>query len=165
MARQRSLMIALKKENGLITRTRTGIEKECEEFYTNLFASKLAISPPDIRPSLPSFIPDVLTSEVQHAIAQAATDKAPRKDGIEVELLKVGGATLWAALAAHFSKYMRELHVLRQWKESKTILLFKKGDKELLKNYWPICLLSALYKTFTKIILNHLTRELDEQQP
>uniref|UniRef100_A0A914UKQ6 Reverse transcriptase domain-containing protein n=1 Tax=Plectus sambesii TaxID=2011161 RepID=A0A914UKQ6_9BILA len=59
---------------------------------------------------------------------------------------------------------MRELHVPKQWKESKTIL-FKKGDKELLKNYWPVCLLSALYKTFTKIILNRLTRELDEQQP
>uniref|UniRef100_A0A914WFQ5 Endonuclease/exonuclease/phosphatase domain-containing protein n=1 Tax=Plectus sambesii TaxID=2011161 RepID=A0A914WFQ5_9BILA len=105
----------------------------------------------------------VLTSEVRHAIEQAATDKAPRKDGIEVELLKAGGATLWAALAACFSKYMRELHVPRQWEESKTIL-FKKGDKELLKNYWSICLLSALYKTFTKIILNCLTTELDEQQ-
>ena len=93
-----------------------------------------------------------------------ATDKAPGKDGIEVELLKAGGATLWAELAAHFSKYMRELHVPRQWKESKTILLFKKGDKELLKNYWPICLLFALYMTFTKIILNRHTRELDEQQ-
>uniref|UniRef100_A0A914VNL8 Reverse transcriptase domain-containing protein n=1 Tax=Plectus sambesii TaxID=2011161 RepID=A0A914VNL8_9BILA len=165
MAQQRSLMVALKKENGLITRTRRGIEKECKEFYTNLFASKSAISSPDIRPSSPSGIPAVLTSEVRHAIGQAATDKAPGKDGIEVELLTAGGATLWAALAARFSKYMRELHVPRQWKESKTILLFKKGDKELLKNYRPICLLSALYKTFTKIILNRLTRELDEQQP
>ena len=158
-------MIALKKENGLITRTRIGIKKECEEFYRNLFASKSPISPPDIRPSSPSGIPAVLTSEVRHAIGLAATDKAPGKDGIEVELLKVGGATLWAALAARFSKYKRELHVPRQWKESKTILLFKKGDKELLKNYRPICLLSALYKTLTKIILNRLTRELDEQQP
>ena len=76
-----------------------------------------------------------------------------------------GGATLWTVLAACFSKYMRELHVPRQWKESKTILLFRKGNKELLKNYWPVCLLSALYMTFTKIILNRLTRELDEQQP
>ena len=158
-------MIALKKENRLITRMRTGIEKECEEFYMNLFASKLAISPPNIGPSSSSGIPAVLTSEVRHAIGQAATDKAPGKDGVEVELLKVGGAKLWAALAACFSKYMRELHIPRQWKESKTILLFKKGDKELLKNYRPICVLSALYKTFTKIILNRLTRELDEQQP
>ena len=44
-------MIALKKENGLITRMRTGIEKECKEFYMNLFTSKSAISPPNIRPS------------------------------------------------------------------------------------------------------------------
>ena len=79
MARQRSLMIALKKENRLITRMRTGIEKECEEFYMNLFASKLAISPPNIGPSSSSGIPAVLTSEVRHAIAQAATDKAPGK--------------------------------------------------------------------------------------
>uniref|UniRef100_A0A914UTP4 Reverse transcriptase domain-containing protein n=1 Tax=Plectus sambesii TaxID=2011161 RepID=A0A914UTP4_9BILA len=161
---QRSLMIALKKDNRLITRTRTGIKKECKEFYTNLFASKSAITPPDIRPSS-SGIPAVLTSEVRHAIGQVATDKAPGKDGTEVELLKAGGARLWAALAAHFSKYMGELHVPKQWKESKTILLFKKGDKDLLKNYWSICLLSALYMTLTNIILNRLTRELDEQQP
>ncbi|KAK6741892.1 hypothetical protein RB195_009640 [Necator americanus] len=41
----------------------------------------------------------------------------------------------------------------------------KKGDREDLRNYCPICLLSVLYKVFTKIILTHISRTLDEAQP
>uniref|UniRef100_A0A914VP78 Reverse transcriptase domain-containing protein n=1 Tax=Plectus sambesii TaxID=2011161 RepID=A0A914VP78_9BILA len=80
-------------------------------------------------------------------------------------MLKAGGPTLWQAIASRFSLYAQSLQTPAAWKESKTILLFKKGNKEELKNYRPICLLSSLYKLFTKIILNRLTREFDEQQP
>ncbi|XP_044876196.1 uncharacterized protein LOC123372253 [Mauremys mutica] len=38
-------------------------------------------------------------------------------------------------------------------------------DRENLKNYHPICLLSHIYKLFTKVITNQLSQSLDEQQP
>ncbi|KAK6757975.1 hypothetical protein RB195_015663 [Necator americanus] len=49
-----------------------------------------------------------------------------------------------------------------QWKTSRTVLIHKKGDREDLRNYRPICLLSVLYKVFTKIILTRISRTLDE---
>ncbi|MFH4984690.1 hypothetical protein AB6A40_011399, partial [Gnathostoma spinigerum] len=60
---------------------------------------------------------------------------------------------------------MAQCKVPSDWKSSKTILLYKKGDREDFKNYRPICLLSTIYKLFTKIILNSLSRTFDERQP
>ncbi|KAK6725968.1 hypothetical protein RB195_004344 [Necator americanus] len=41
-----------------------------------------------------------------------------------------------------------------QWKTSRTVHVHNKGER--LRNYRPICLLSVLYKVFTKIILSCL---------
>ncbi|KAE9414954.1 hypothetical protein Angca_009216, partial [Angiostrongylus cantonensis] len=51
-----------------------------------------------------------------------------------------------------------------EWKISGTVLLFKKGDLHDIGNYRPICLLSVVYKLFTRVILNRIDRTLDEEQ-
>ncbi|CAM4630150.1 unnamed protein product [Leuciscus chuanchicus] len=165
MQPQRGQIPALKTVDGRTIRTRSGIEAECRRFYSDLFASKVPIPPPNLQlDQLPSFLP-VLESEVRHAVEQAQADRAPGLDGVEIELLKAGGHSLWMAMAARFSRYMAQCQIPKQWKMAKTVLLFKKGDRELLSNYRPITLLSAVYKIFTKVLLNRLARQLDEQQP
>ena len=72
---------------------------------------------------------------------------------------------LWAALDSHFSHYMAQRRTPDQWKTAKTVLLYKKGDREQLRNYRPIWLLPTVYKVFTKVLYNRLARQLDEQQP
>ena len=72
---------------------------------------------------------------------------------------------LWAALASRFSRYMAQRRTPDQWKTAKTVLLYKKGDREQLRNYRPIWLLPTVYKVFTKVLYNRLARQLDEQQP
>ena len=46
-------------------------------------------------------------------------------------------------------------------------IFFKKGNRKDIKNYRPICLLSNMYKLFTKIITttSRLAKKLDENQP
>uniref|UniRef100_A0A914WL38 Uncharacterized protein n=1 Tax=Plectus sambesii TaxID=2011161 RepID=A0A914WL38_9BILA len=135
LIQQRVQMSSLTTSTGLKTKTRTGMEWECTAFYTSLFKSKVPIDSPPICQSTPTSIPDVLSSEVRYALQQAENDKAPGKDRIEIEMLKAGGPTLWQAIASRFSQYTQTLQTPAAWKESKTILLFKKGDKEELKNY------------------------------
>ncbi|KAE9421595.1 hypothetical protein Angca_004760, partial [Angiostrongylus cantonensis] len=68
-------------------------------------------------------------------------------------------------LVRRFTRYLSECKVPTQWKTSKTVLLFKKGDLHDIGNYRPICLLSVVYKLFTRIILNRIDITLHEGQP
>ena len=45
------------------------------------------------------------------------------------------------------------------------VIIFEKGNRKDIKNYRPICLLSNMYKLFTKIITTRLEKKLDENQP
>ncbi|KAK6734660.1 hypothetical protein RB195_018073 [Necator americanus] len=58
-----------------------------------------------------------------------------------------------------------EINVLKQLKTCKSVLLYKKGDPHDAGNYRLICLLSVMYKLFTKAILYRYEKVLDEGQP
>ena len=45
------------------------------------------------------------------------------------------------------------------------MIIFKKGNKEDLKNYRPICLLANIYKVLRKVLTKRLEKTLDENQP
>ncbi|KAE9412328.1 hypothetical protein Angca_004700, partial [Angiostrongylus cantonensis] len=84
---------------------------------------------------------------------------------IRSEHLKNLTPVLASTVARLFTRYLSECKVPTQWKTSKTVLLFKKGDLHDIGNYRPICLLSVVYKLFTRVILNRIDRTLDEGQP
>ncbi|KHN87357.1 Putative uncharacterized transposon-derived protein F52C9.6, partial [Toxocara canis] len=89
------------------------------------------------------------------------TGKCPDADNIRPEHLKAGGLPLFKALAVRFSRYLNEKKTPAAWKNSRTILLMKKGNPENLSNYRPITLLSQIYKTFSRVVLNGITKDLD----
>ncbi|KAK6761819.1 hypothetical protein RB195_022780 [Necator americanus] len=84
---------------------------------------------------------------------------------ISPEHLKNLPPVLINTLARLFTCYLLECKVPKQWKITKTVLLFKKGDPQDIGNYRPICLLSVIYKLFTRVILNRIEKVLDEGQP
>lgn len=51
------------------------------------------------------------------------------------------------------------------WNKSDIILIFKKGKKNLIKNYIPITLFSTLAKVFSFVIRNRIKGMVDSQQP
>lgn len=59
-------------------------------------------------------------------------------------------------LTERFNWYLKEGKVPSKWKTSKTVLIYKKGKTEDIKNYRPICLLSTIYKIFSRLILKRI---------
>ncbi|KIH64321.1 hypothetical protein ANCDUO_05369 [Ancylostoma duodenale] len=143
--------------------SRPGMESIMANFYSALFRSGLGQTTTVLGPG--EEVPPFLTSEVRHAIEAMPRGKAPGADGITVKLLEACGPTLYTALARRFSHYLAKCEVPTAWKQSSTIFIFKKGDKEDLENYPPITLLPVLYKVFTRCILTRIRRTLDEAQP
>ncbi|KAK6761478.1 hypothetical protein RB195_022517 [Necator americanus] len=90
---------------------------------------------------------------------------APGPDRIRPEHLKNLPPVLINTLARLFTRYLSEYKVPTQWKTSKTVLLYKKGDPYDIDNYHPICSLSVIYKLVTRVILNRIEKVLDEGQP
>ncbi|KAK6737650.1 hypothetical protein RB195_020018 [Necator americanus] len=90
------------------------MEKIIYEFYSDLFDSHV--------------IPEVLLSEIRHAIMSARNLTAPGPDRIRPEQLKNLPPALINTLTRLFTRYLSECKVPKQWKTSKTVLLYKKGD-------------------------------------
>ncbi|KAK6757204.1 hypothetical protein RB195_015184 [Necator americanus] len=139
-------LAALLSEDGTRTSSRREMEIITEKFYSNLFRSSTPVS---TRSSPLSMKPGT----------------APGPDFISADFLRAGGHPLRVIFAAHMTSYLQKERIPDQWKTSRTVLIHRKGDREDLRNYRPICLLSVLYKVFTKIILTRISRTLDEAQP
>ncbi|KAK6764697.1 hypothetical protein RB195_024864 [Necator americanus] len=139
-ASRKTRMTALQNPKGTTIASRRGMEKIIYDFYFDLFDSHVHLPPHHLRED-GQVIPEVLPSEIRHAIMSHSS-------------------TPW-----RFTRYLSECKVLKQSKTSKTVLLYKKEDPHDIGNYRPICLLSIIYKLFTRVILNRIEKVLDEGQP
>ncbi|KAK6741073.1 hypothetical protein RB195_009121 [Necator americanus] len=156
-------LATLLSEDGTRISSRREMEIITERFYSNLFRSSTLVSSPIIPTG--EAPPRILPSEVRVAIKSMKPGTGIGSDFISSDFLRAGGHPLHVILAAHMTSYLQKERIPDQWKTSRTVLIHKKGDREDLRNYRPICLLSVLYKVFTKIILTRISRTLDEAQP
>jgi len=53
---------------------------------------------------------------------------------------------------------------IQNWKKSIVIPLYKREEKEEVKNYREISLLCTVYKIYAKILRNRLEREVEEKE-
>ncbi|EYC39515.1 hypothetical protein Y032_0653g1181 [Ancylostoma ceylanicum] len=155
-------ILCLKAPDGSRCSSRPEMENIMANFYTALYKSdsgQTAVLSPGEE------VPPFVTSEVRHAIEIMPRGKAPAVDGITVELLQACVPTLYTALARHFSLCQAKCEVPAAWKQSSTILLFKKGDKEDLENYRPITLLPVLYKEPLVLTFIDYKKAFDSVEP
>ncbi|KAH7708500.1 hypothetical protein AAVH_24255 [Aphelenchoides avenae] len=156
----------MKDENGVRQTDRREIERICGDLYTKLFDSKVHVArEPNALDDDADSLPQFTWHEVEASVSSMKNGKAPGPVGVTIETLKTGRPQLWKALAKFFSHCLKTGSIPAQRKESKTVLIFKKGDPEDIANYRPVCLLSTVYKVFTKAVLKRLTNTLDAAQP
>nr|CDJ83393.1 Endonuclease exonuclease phosphatase and RNA-directed DNA polymerase (reverse transcriptase) domain containing protein [Haemonchus contortus] len=163
-ANYKTKMTSLRRPDGTVTASRRAMEKVIYDFYSDLFDSHVYLPTHHLRQDEYT-APSVLPSEIRHAITSMKNCTAPGPDRFKPEHLKSIPSVIIKTLARLFTRYVSECKVPTSWKTSKTVLLYKKGDPDDIGNYRPICLLSVIYKLFTRVILNRIGRILDEGQP
>ena len=76
------------------------------------------------------------------------------EDKLTVDILKKAGNEVIEVLTKLFSKCVTIYEIPKDWENAITILLFKKGEKEDIRNYRTINLLSNLPKILMKVLKN-----------
>lgn len=158
----------MKNKKGEMHTKRPDILKTATEYYKQLYKADTITQEKEntkgtMTHDLP--IPDIMESEVLWAISTLKKEKALGPDKISNEILMASKEHLTPILCNLFNEIVQSETIPTQWTESTIILLYKKGDKYDMSNYRPISLMSNIYKTFSKVILNRLTKILDENQP
>ena len=144
-------MITLLDKQGREIQEQDNITERIEEFYSALYDSDQAVT--------------IQTWEVEAALRKMKHGKEAGKDQVHIETLKAGDETIAKQLARLYTKFIIERLIPKTWKEANMVIFFEKGNIKYIKNYRPICLLSNMYKLFTKIIKTRLEKKLDENQP
>uniref|UniRef100_A0A7I4Z1T2 Reverse transcriptase domain-containing protein n=1 Tax=Haemonchus contortus TaxID=6289 RepID=A0A7I4Z1T2_HAECO len=163
-ANHKTKMTSLRHPDGTVTASRRAMEKVIFDFYSDLSDSHVYLPTHHLRQDK-YIAPSVPPSVIRHAITSMENCTAPGPDRIKPELLKSIPPVIIKTLARLFTRYLSECKVPTSWKSSKTVMLYKKGDPDDICNYRPICLLSLIYRLFTRAIQNRIGRILYEGQP
>jgi hypothetical protein len=159
----RSSMMALKKEDGTRVSSDDEMLKEASRFYeklyspdkVNLCAQNVLLSHCAAKISEADIVglnAPIMEAEMLACIQALPNNKAPGPDRLPNEVLKA-----FAPQCAHFMlKLVAQGQLPSSALSSTIVLLYKKGDSELLGNWRPIALLNADAKCISKLLANRL---------
>ncbi len=94
----------------------------------------------------------IAAKEIAKAIEKLKVGKAPGIDGITADFYKHFSDQLCEILAAVFNQIFEDKMLLYSQKIAIIILLFKKGDSQLVENYCPISLTNTGYKILAYVL-------------
>ena len=95
-------------------------------------------------------------NEIISLIQKINPNKATGSDGISGQMLLLGDESVILPLQIIFTNILTTSIYPSIWKVANVTPVFKKGDKQLIKNYRPISLLPICGKILEKIIFNNL---------
>ena len=105
--------------------------------------------------------PEPLFHEIESAIYQLKSGKAPGLDNVPSELLKFSDSTSKKAIHLLCCKIWKTGSWPEEWKQQEFVMLHKSGDPKNCGNYRTIALISHTSKIMLIIILNRLKKKVD----
>ena len=100
--------------------------------------------------------------EIRAALHSLKNGKAPGEDGIQGELLKLGGEVVVQSLTHLASLVWETEAVPADWLKQLTIPLYKKGSTQDCDNYRGIALLSVPGKVFCRVVQMRLAERAEQ---
>ena len=126
------------------------------KFYEELYSSIGTESP---FPGDVAHASLVTVKEVREALKKPRAGKACGDDKLCAEMMKTCDAGLVAAIATVFSDILSGYAELPEtWVISRLVVLSKKGDATLPKNYRPMAIILVLCKLFSAVLLCRIGR-------
>ena len=142
-------------QNNLLTSSQA-IEDHWKEYCERLYNCKLQSDPSVLQKLQPNGNheeePPLMYGEVQWALHRLKNQKSPGSDGIQAEMLKIGGTAVCQALFDICSKFWDWEIWPELWIQSIIICLFKKGDRSRCENYRTISLINHSSKILLDIM-------------
>ena len=101
--------------------------------------------------------------EVNKAIKQMTSGKAPGPDAIPAEVYKTGGETIRNQLTSLFQSMWNEEQLPQEFRDATIVHIYKrKGNRQSCDNHRGISLLSIAGKILARVLLNRLLEHLEQ---
>jgi hypothetical protein len=139
----------------------TEIVEVFAQFYANLYDAVARGIGPWSGPRSDTIEP----SEIRGALKKLRAGRVCGDDGLYAEILKTHHEGLITLIAQMFTDILHgTCEVPASWTVSRLVVLYKKGDASLPKNYRPIAIISVLSKLFSGVLLARIGSSLDSLQ-
>ena len=169
----RNVVYSMYNLNGVAVSDWAGLIKAHEDFYANLFSrDEIDLSvQQELFTNLSLRLSDedrdkcegLLTlSELTVALGNMSKNKAPGPDGFSVEFYSKFWNLLGPILLEVINLCYADFDLCESMKTSNTRPVFKKGDRQSVKNWRPISLLNVDYKICSKALSTRLSLVLDK---
>ena len=145
-------------------RSKAEIAEVFATFYEELYKSR---GPAEAHQHLPGGVPPIPTfslEELQAALKKMRPGKSRDTSGIAAEMLKIDCPILQQMVLDLFNEVCTSHTLPPDWRKSRLVVLFKKGDPKMPGNYRPIAILSLLYKVFSRMLCARLDGTIVGQQ-
>ena len=96
------------------------------------------------------------SDDILKTIRNLDPNKAHGHDMISIRMVKLCDASLYKPLELIFKSCLESGKFPLEWKKTNLVPAYKKGYKQLLKNYRPISLLPIARKIFERILYNNM---------
>ena len=169
----RNGMASLKNSEGELLTDQRDVLRETVNYYTNLYTADENLDRDEqkkflnnVHRSLSEKDREELESEItekelQEALEQTENEKTPGCDGIPYEFYKKFWNLIGEDMHSAMMHNLKENKALSVSQRTSIIaLLYKRDDKQLLKNWRPISLLCTDYKILSKALANRMKSKL-----
>ena len=75
---------------------------------------------------------------------------------ISIGMIKICDTSIWRPLKLIFQSCLKNEKFPTEWKKADVVPVYKKGDKQILKNYPPISLLPIAGKIFERLLYDRM---------
>ena len=101
-------------------------------------------------------------NDIATIIRSLDPNKAHGYNMISIRMLKICDKSICKPLELIFQSCIKHGKFPNEWKMANVVPFLKKGNKQILKNYWPVSLLPICGKIFERLIYNIIFEDFIE---